>query len=121
MHLVYRGTFNDSEKIKHSTVREFYYCSDFYGRKDRYSRHIKNWTGQPGIIYDFNVQNLVTFEDNLKYKGDLLITKYIDFEATAPTDSCLNPEDKSMFVVSFAIIFAFHLGLELERECSFGH
>ena len=26
------------------------------------------------------------FEENLKYKGDILLVAYIDFETTAPTD-----------------------------------
>ena len=124
MHLVYRGTFNVGEKIKHTTARECYYCLNFYGRKDRCDRHIENCAEQPGIIYDFNVQNLVTFEDNLKYTEDLPMTAYIDFETTALTDSCLNPEDKSIFAVSFATIFAFHPKLDLERviiERNFGH
>ena len=124
MHLAYRGTFNDGDKIKYSTARQCYYCSNFYGRKDKYERHIENCTGQPGIIYDLSVQNLVTFEDNLKHKGDLPLTAYIDFETTAPTDSCLNPEDKNMFAVLYVKIFAFHPKLNFERvtiERSFSH
>ena len=53
-----------------------------------------------------------------------VVTAYIDFETTAPTDCCPDPEDKNMFAVSYVIIFAFNLELDLERviiECSFGH
>ena len=45
VHLAYRGIFNDGEKIKHSTACKCYYCSNFYGRKDKYDRHIENCTG----------------------------------------------------------------------------
>ena len=69
-------------------------------------------SGQSGVIYNFNVQSLVAFEDNKKYKGDLLLTACIDFETTALTDSCLNPEDRNMFPVSYVIILAFHPHLE---------
>lgn len=47
----YRGTFNDDARIKHSAARECYSCSNFYGRKDKYNRHIENCTGKLDIPY----------------------------------------------------------------------
>ena len=52
------------------------------------------------------------------------MTVYIDFETTALTDNCLDPESKKMFAVSYVVIFAFHPELQLDRiitERSFGH
>lgn len=124
MDLAYRGTFNDGDKIKYSTGNQCYYCSNFYGRKYKYERHVEYCTGQPGIVYDFSIQNLATFEDNLKYKGDLPLTGYIYFETTAPTDCCLDPEDKNVFAVSYVIIFTFYPDLNFQRviiERSFGY
>ena len=66
----------------------------------------------------------MTFEDNLKFKRDIPLTAYIDFETTAPTLDCLDPETKKMNAVSYVIIFAFHPHLNLKRviiERSFGH
>ena len=40
---------------------------------------LKYCIGQTGIIYNFNIQNLVTYEDNLRYKGNMLLVIYIDF------------------------------------------
>ena len=34
-------------------------------------KHLENCSGQSGIIYDFNIQNLLTYEDNIKYKDDV--------------------------------------------------
>ena len=85
---------------------------------------MQHCSGVPGIVYNFNNQNLVTFEDNLGYKGDLPVVAYIDFETTAPTDSCFDPEQKKMFVVSYVIILAFHPKLKMDRviiQRSFGH
>ena len=93
-------------------------------QQKRLSMKDKLCMSQPGIIYDFSVQNLVMFEDNLKYKKDLPLTAYIGFETTAPTNSCLDPEDKNMFAASYVIIFAFHSELNFERviiKRSFGH
>ena len=66
----------------------------------------------------------MTFEENLKFKRDIPLTAYIDFETTAPTDQCLDPETKKMNTVSYVIIFAFHPDLDLKRviiERTFGH
>ena len=43
--------------------------------------------GRPGYVYNFNteIQHFHT-EENLKYKGDIPLVGYIDFETTAPTD-----------------------------------
>ena len=36
------------------------------------------------------------------------MTLYFDFETTAATDNCFDPEQKKMFVMSSALIVAFH-------------
>ena len=67
---------------------------------------------------------MVTYKDNIEQKSDMPLVVYIDFETTAPTDSCLNSEDKEMFVASYMIIFAFHPELKLDRiiiEWSYRH
>ena len=128
MNLAYRASFSvdrKRSKIKHGTAFQCYYCSHYFARKDRlFERHIKNCTGKPGFVYNFNTQNLLTFEENLKFKRDIPLTVYIDFETTAPTDDCLDPETKKMNAVSYVIIFAFHPKLKMKRviiERSFGH
>ena len=66
----------------------------------------------------------MTFEENLKFKRDIPLTIYIDFETTTLTDDCLDPETKKMNAVSYVIFFAFHPELEMKRiitERSFGH
>ena len=76
------------------------------------------------MVYNFNNQNLVTFEENLKHKGDLPMVVYLCYETTALTNNCLDPEQKEMFVVSCIMIVAFHPGLKLNQiiiERSFGH
>ena len=66
----------------------------------------------------------MSFEDNIGYKGDLPLVAYKDYEATAPTDSCFNPEQKRIFVVSYVIVFAFYPKINLDSvvvQRSFGH
>ena len=84
------------------------FCSNYYVRTDKFDRHFKNCTGGPGYVYNFNTQNLLTFEENLKYKGDIPLVAYIDFETIALTDKCFDPENRKIFAVHYVIIFAFH-------------
>ena len=124
INLAYRSTFTENKKIRHGTAFQCYFCSNYYGRKDKFDRHIENCTGKPGYVYNFHIQSLLTFEENLKFKRDIPLTAYIDFETTAPTDDCLDPETKKMNAVSYVIIFAFHPDLDMKHiiiERSFGH
>ena len=41
---------------------------------------------------------------------------YADFETTAPTGEYLNPENNSMFAVSYALVFAWHPKLNISRQ-----
>ena len=101
-----------------------YYCQKLFVRKDRFKKHIDSCSGIPGIVYNFHTQNLITFEDNLKNKGDLPMTFYFDLGTTSPTDNCYDPEQKEIVVVSYIIIVAFHPALNMTKiicERSYGH
>ena len=90
----------------------------------KFDHYLNCCVGKPGYVYNFNTQSLVNFEENLKFKGDIPLTAYIDFETTAPIDECLDPESKKMFVVPYVIVFAFYPELDINRaitERSFGH
>ena len=78
----FRTSFSENDKIRHGTAFQCHYYSTYYGRKDKFDRHIENCAGQPGFVYNFNTQSLVTFEENLKFKRDIPFTAYIDFETT---------------------------------------
>ena len=98
--MVFHSSFSKGTKIKQSTAWQCYFCSNNYGREDKYDRHVENSTGRPGYIYNFNMQSLLAFEENLNYKGNILLVAYIDFETKAPTDDCLDPEKRKMFTIS---------------------
>ena len=77
----------------------------------------------PGIIYSFNNKKLITFEDNFKSKGEVLMTMYFDFETTAPTDNCFDPEPKKK-AMSYVLIVTFHSHLNHRKiivQRSYGH
>ena len=97
--LAYRGFFIRGEKSGSCHPWECYYCASYFDRQATFERHIKYCAGKPGVVYDFNTQNLVTFEDNLKYKGDLSLCVY-----TAPTDDCQSTENRSMYATQSLIV-----------------
>ena len=80
INLVYRTSFSKIQKIRHGTAFQCYFCSNYYGRKDKFDRHIENCTGRPGFVYNFNIQSLLTSEENLKFKRDIPFTAYIDLK-----------------------------------------
>ena len=52
----------------------------------------------------------------MKYKGDLPHCVYADFETTAPTDDYQSPENRSMYAVSYCLVFAWQPKLNLKRQ-----
>ena len=69
---------------------------------------------KPGVVYNFNNQCFISYQDNFDTKGDVPFVVYFGFQTTAPTDNCLDPEQKQMFVVSYVMI-VFHPALKLYR------
>ena len=118
--LTYRGAHSDlrsRDRLGHSKPYECYYCSHFFANKRTFDRHFRSCSSKPGVVYDFNVQNVVTFEDNLHYKGDdVPYCVYADFETSSPTDDCLDPENRIMFAVSYALVFSWNPKLKLDRQ-----
>ena len=101
-----------------------YYCNKFFIRPENQKRRSKNCSGIPGVIYNFNNQNLISYQDNFNAKGDVPFVIYFDFETTAPTINFSDPEQQKMFVVSYVMIVAFQPKLTLDRiiiQRSFAH
>ena len=113
----YVGKIPDSDKEITNRPFECYYCQKFFAKKNVFERHIKSCSGKPGIVYNFNIQNIVTFEGNIKYQGDLPFSIYANFETTAPNCDFTSPENSTMSAVSYAIVIAWHPKLNLPRQC----
>ena len=112
----YSNFYSIKDKTKRAySCYECYYCRKFFLRPERQKRHMENCSGVPGVIYNFNTQSLISFEDNFHAKGNLPFVIYFDFETTAPTDNCFDPEQKTMFVVSYVMIVAFHPDLKIDK------
>ena len=112
LHLAYRSTYNERNKIKGSSACPCYHCSNFNWAKLKFEKHIENCSGISGIAYNFNTQNFMSLEDNTGYKADLLFVVYINFETTPPTGSKKN---ERIFVVLQLIAFTFRPNLNLDH------
>ena len=97
-------------KISHQAFKCFY-CNKFFIVEARQKRHMENCSGKPGVVYNFNNQCPISYPHNFHNKGGIPVVIYFDFETTAPTDKCLDPEQKKMFVVSYVMIVVFHPAL----------
>ena len=113
----YVGKIPDNGQIITNRPFECYYCQKFFAKKNVFERHIKQCSGKPGVVYNSDIQNIVTFEDNIKYQGDLPFSIYADFETTAPNSDFTSPENATMFAVSYAIVLAWHPKLNFPRQC----
>ena len=111
----YRNSCGTAGKVFHEYAFECYYCGKLFARADIQKRHIESCSGISGIVYNFNNQNLVTFEDNFKSNGDLSFALYFGFETTAPTDNYFDPEQTKIFIISYALIVYFHLKLKIPK------
>ena len=117
MKYAFRATYTKGNEICHANnIYECFYSSDFWVDKTKFERHIKTCGKKPGVLYDFNLRNVATFEDNIKYQGDVPFCVYADFETVAPSGDFLNPENKQMFAVSYSLVFAWHPKLKLPRH-----
>ena len=62
-------------------VHQCYYCNHFFISEIKQKRHVKNCSGKPGVIYNFNNQSLISYQENFRAKADLPIAIYFDFES----------------------------------------
>ena len=89
----YTNLYSTPTRMKQTNKNyQCYYCNKFFIRSEKHQSHINNCSGAPGVVYDFNNQNLISYQDNFHAKGDIPFLIYFDFEITAPTDNCFDPE-----------------------------
>lgn len=101
----FQGIYNESTIIKHCSTWQCCYCSSYYRRSDKFDRHFENCTSRRGYVYIFNTKILLIFEENLKYKGDIVLAVCINFGTAAPIYECLDRENGKMFAVSYFFHF----------------
>ena len=66
----YRALYLKSSQTRAAnTLYECFYCNEFWVGKSRFEKHTRACGKKPGVLYDFNLKTIGTFEDNFKYRG----------------------------------------------------
>ena len=121
IHLAFRGylgTFkNEQEKVYNRVVRQCYYCHHHFAKsKEKMQTHLSICAAKEGITYSFDNNQIIDYQDNYKYMGDLPFSVYFDFEATTGNAVFF---DSKMFVMSNCLIFSFNSALNFEKTVIF--
>ena len=87
IHLAYRsyiGRFDKgTEHICNRIVWQCHYCENFFAKNDEnMKKHLTICAAREGITHSFDNGQIITFQDNFKYLGDVPFTVYFDFETT---------------------------------------
>ena len=86
IHLSLIGFQLEKNRKHWTTAWECYFCLNYFRRKQKFDAHVKHCAGQRTIVYNLNTNNLVTSKDYLKYKDDIPLSVYIDFETNSPAE-----------------------------------
>ena len=80
----YSGQFaKGKEQITNRTVKQCYYCKNFFRKNGaNMKKHLSICAAREGITYSFDNGQIITFQDNFKYLGDVPFTVYFDLKTT---------------------------------------
>ena len=117
IYLTYRSYITHFEKgkelILNRVIRQCYYCENFFAKNDgSMKKHTSICIASVGITYSFDNDQIINFQDNLKYLGDVPFTANFDFETTTGNSAFFDPK---MFVMSYCQIYSFHPSINLNK------
>ena len=87
IHLAYKSYIvkfeKGKEKVINRTVRQCHYCKHYFGKnQENMQKHLSICAAKEGITYSFDNSQIIDYQDNYRYIGDLRFTVYFDFETT---------------------------------------
>ena len=106
------------------TAERCFACSKFLIEKPHLEKHLEVCGSIPGKVYQFENLNILTFEDNVTFMGELPFAIYFDVETTSGKKVYEFDDIAEMYTVSYAFLVVFHPKLNLDRICvvrSFNH
>ena len=74
--------------------------------------HLSICAAKEGITYSFDNNQIIDYQDNYKYMGDLPFSVYFGFETTTGNAVFF---DSKMFLMSYCLIFSFNNALNFEK------
>ena len=101
--------------LEATTAEQCYVCDKFFIQRKSLENHLKFCSSMPGLVYKFQNQNIISFEDNVKFMGEFPFAVYFDFETTSRKRTFIFDEDCMLHPVSYTFVVAFHPELNLEK------
>ena len=75
-------------------------------------KHLSVCTAKEGITYSFDNSQIIDYQDNFKYMGDVPFSVYFDFETTTGDAAFF---DSKMYIVSYCLIFTLNKSLNMDK------
>ena len=75
-------------------------------------KHISVCSAKEGITYSFDNAQIIDYQDNYKYMGDLPFSIYFDFKTTTGNAVFF---DSKMYVMSYCMIFSCNKALNFYK------
>ena len=100
------------QRLSNRIIRQWHYCQNYFAKNEEAMRkHLSICAAKDGITYSFGNSQIINYQDNFKYMGDVPFCICFDFEITTE-DSVFF--DSKMYVVSFCQIFSFNPAFNLD-------
>ena len=105
----------------HSTFADQCYgCNKFLTEKNNLEKHLEICGSMPRLVYRFKNQSILTFEDNVKFMGDLHFSIYFYLETTSGKKIYEFEEAAEMYPISCLCCFLQSLLEPRPNICSAG-
>ena len=75
-------------------------------------KHLSVCTAKEGITYSFDNSQIIDYQGNFKYMGDVPFSVYFDFETTTGDAVFF---DSKMYIVSYCLIFTLNKSLNMDE------
>ena len=118
IHLAFRLILSKGKNklLEYTNAYQFHGCLGIFSAKNRFKNYLETCSKMPGVIYKFENQNLVSFEDDFQYLGNLPFVAQFHFGTTIGSSLRNYLDDVEMYLILCCLFFfAFHSKLDIEQ------
>ena len=102
-------------RIESSMANQCFSCNKIFIQSKSLENHMQTCSSMPGLVYKFEKKHILTFEDIVKFMGEVSFAIYFDLETTCREKTYNFDEDPTLYPVSHVIIIAFHPKFNLDK------
>ena len=86
LYFAFRPHCSKGKKIESEIARQYFFCSNYFSGANKFKANIKCCSKIDGMVYKFENKNIVSFQGNFKYMGNLPFAVYFDYRTTTGDD-----------------------------------